>query len=156
MSFFEKLGAIGWKINSVSLRFLFRSECWWAPPRNGNDGDLNKLAGIGYGMNHQKNSFRLAWLPDFDQQGIIKIYGYTYDDRKSDPKFAYAFITNVNVMQPCQATIVGQGNKYAITVNGTTIFMENNNPDPSLCFRLFPYFGGNNTAPHDMVIELEY
>jgi hypothetical protein len=62
----------------------------------------------------------------------------------------------VNVLQPCQAKIEAQDNKYHISVNGTVITMDNSNKDPKLCFRLFPYFGGNNTAPHDMTIELEY
>jgi hypothetical protein len=66
MSVFEKIGAMGWKVKSVSLKFIFRPECWWAPPRNNDDLDLNKLAGIGYGMNHHQNSVRLAWVPDFD------------------------------------------------------------------------------------------
>jgi hypothetical protein len=156
MSFFEKLGAIGWQIRSISIRFLFRNDCWWTPARNNDDHDLNKLAGIGYGINHHQNSVRLAWVPDFEKQGVIKMFGYTYDEKKSDPKFAYTFITTVNVLQPCQATIVSRENKYAITVNGTTIYMDNTNPDPNLCFRLFPFFGGNNTAPRDMTIELEY
>ena len=156
MSIFEKIGAIGWKVNSISLKFKFRTECWWAPPRNNDDGDLNKLAGIGYGTNHHNNSVRITWLPDFDHQGVIKLYGYTYDERKTDPKFASQHICDVNVMQPCTASIVSQNNKYTITVNGSSITMDNSITDPNLCFRLYPYFGGNNTAPHDMTIELEY
>ena len=55
MSFFEKLGGIGWKIKSLTLRFSFRKECWWAPARNQDDLDQNKLAGIGFGTNHHNN-----------------------------------------------------------------------------------------------------
>ncbi len=156
VSFFEKLGAMGWKVKSMNISFLFRSECWWSPPRNNDDFDQNKLAGIGYGLNHHQNSVRLTWVPDFDHQGVMKIFGYTYDERKSDPKFSYSLITTVNVLQPCQGSIIAEGNQYKITVNGVSVSMENTNPDPSLCFRLFPYFGGNNTAPHDMTIEIGF
>jgi hypothetical protein len=156
MSIFEKIGALGWKVKTMEVKFLFRSECWWAPPRNNDDLDQNKLAGIGFGMNHHKNSVRFTWVPDFDKPNVIKIYGYTYDEKKSDPKFTYAYITSVNVLQPCQGKIESIGNQYRLTVNGTVITMDNTNSDPGLCFRLFPYFGGNNTAPHDMTIELEF
>lgn len=156
ISLFEKIGAMGWKIRSARLKFIFHSDCWWAPPRNADDQDLNKLAGIGYGTNHHNNSVRLAWVPDFTRDGVIRLYGYTYDELKSDPKFRYEFITNVMVRQPCQASIESTGKQYVITVNGVTVRMENTQADPNLCFRLFPYFGGNNTAPQDMTIELEY
>ncbi len=155
ISVFEKLAAMGWNIRSLSVKFSFHRECWWAPPRNPDDLDLNKLAGIGYGTNHHNNSVRLAWVPDFDREGMIKIFGYTYDERKQDPKFAMTYITSVHYMNYHTGKIESRDNKYFITVNGTTVEMENLNPDPKLCFRLYPYFGGNNTAPCDMVIELE-
>lgn len=155
MSVFEKIGAIGWKVKTMDLKFSFRSECWWAPPRNTDDLDLNKLAGIGFGPNHHNNSVRLAWVPDFDNQGVIKIFGYTYDEKNEGPKFEYLFIKSVNVLEPCTGKIESRDGAYFLTVNGTTVQMANQKADPNLCFRLYPYFGGNNTAPHDMTIELE-
>lgn len=156
MSIFEKLGAIGWKITSYSVRFKFHNDCYWAPKRNSDDDDLNKLTGIGFGTNHQNNSVRLAWRPDFNIPGAIQIFGYTYDEKPTAPKFEFLEITTVNVGQTIDAKIESKNNQYLITVNGVTKPMENLRPDPNLCFRLFPYFGGNNTAPQDMTIDIEY
>ena len=155
MSIFEKIGSIGWGIKTMSLRFVFRPECWWAPPRNKDDYDQNKLAGIGFGANLHSNSVRLTWVPDFENQGMIKVFGYTYDEKKTDPKFTSAFIKSVHVQDTITGKIESRDNSYFITVNDVTIRMDNVNSDPKLCFRLFPYFGGNNTAPQDMTIELE-
>lgn len=155
MSLFEKIGAIGWKINNLSMRFIFRKECWWAPPRNQDDYDQNKLAGIGFGTNHHNNSVRLTWVPDFASQGMINVYGYTYDEKKADPKFVSVFIKSVHVDEPVTGKIESREGFYFITVKDVTVKMDNVNSDPKLCFRLFPYFGGNNTAPHDMTIELD-
>ncbi len=155
MSIFERLGDIGWKLKKYSVRFVLQSSCWWAPPRNNDDNDLNKLTGIAYGLSVHSNSVRLTWVPDFTVNGKIKIYGYTYDEKSADPKFTYLYITSVQVGQSCTGCIEVQGNKYAITVNGVTVLMDNLHPDPNLCFRLYPYFGGNNTAPQDMIIEIE-
>jgi hypothetical protein len=155
VSIFRKIGGIGWKITSLKMRFVFREECWWAPPRNNDDNDLNKLAGIGFGTNHHSNSVRLAWIPDFTSRGVIKIYGYTYDGKKEAPQFVSQYITSVHTGETCEAAIESHGN-YDITVNKVTIHMDNIRQDPNLCFHLYPYFGGNNAAPHDMIIDLEY
>jgi len=155
MSLFEKIGALGWKVRKIDLRFVFRKECWWAPARNTDDYDQNKLAGIGFGTNHHKNSVRLTWVPDFEKPGMIRVSGYTYDERNTGPKFAISYIKSVHVGETVTARIESRDGAYFLTVQEVTVRMENQQPDPSLCFWLFPYFGGNNTAPHDMTIELE-
>jgi hypothetical protein len=155
MSLFEKIGAIGWNIRTMSVRFAFRNECWWTPPRNQDDYDLNKLAGIGFGTNHHNNSVRLAWVPDFANQGMINVYGYTYDEKKEGQKFAMTFIKSVHVGDIITGKIESRDGGYFITVKDVNIRMDNLHGDPNPCFRLFPYFGGNNTAPQDMTIELE-
>jgi len=156
MSIFEKIGAIGWKKKSHAVKFRFQSECYWAPPRNSDDNDLNKLTGMAFGLNVHGNSVRLTWVPDFDHPGMIKIFGYTYDEKASDPKFTYREITSVQVGQTNEARIESLGYEYRITVNGVSVRMTNVHGDPNVCMRLYPYFGGNNTAPNDMTIEIEY
>jgi hypothetical protein len=156
MSFFEKLGAVGWKIKKYTVKFRFHPNCYWAPPRNSDDGDLNKLTGLAYGMNVHSNSVRLTWVPDFTVNGKMRIFGYTYDEKANAPKFTYKEITSVQVGQLVDGSIESVGNEYVFKVNGVTVRMPNVNTDPNLCLRLFPYFGGNNTAPQDMTIEIEY
>lgn len=156
MPIFEKIGAVSWKTKKHSVRFRFNNSCYWAPPRNNDDNDLNKLTGIGFGINHHNNSVRLAWVPDFYVAGSIKIYGYTYDKKKTGEKHTSLYITSVPVGQVHSAQIESRGNKYIITVNDSKVEMENSNPDPNICFRLFPYFGGTNTSPKDISIEIEY
>ena len=84
VSLFQRLFSVGWNIRQMSIHCQFSNECWWAPPRNDDDNDLNKLCGIGYGLSHHQNSVRFAWVPDFTKHGIINIYGYTYDENTSD------------------------------------------------------------------------
>ena len=156
MSFFEKLGGVGWKITKYSVRFTMHPSCWWAPARNHDDGDLNKLTGVCYGLNVHSNSVRLTWVPDFNVNGKIDIFGYTYDEKATDPKITAVPITSVQVGQPCNGCIDVQGNKYKITVINVSVLMDTLHADPSLCYRLYPYFGGNNTAPQDMTIDIDY
>jgi hypothetical protein len=94
-------------------------------------------------------------VPDFEQQGMIRVFGYTYDEKKEGQKFTSTFITSVHVDEIVTGSIENRDGSYFITVKDATVKMENIHADPNLCFRLFPYFGGNNTAPCNMVIELE-
>ena len=95
-------------------------------------------------------------MPDFEHSGRIKIFGYTYDEKSADPKFTDRLITTVQVGQMYEAKIESLGYEYRITVNGVSVRMTNIHGDPNVCLRLYPYFGGNNTAPQDMTIEIEY
>jgi hypothetical protein len=150
---FERLFAIGWKVKQLSVNFRLARECWWAPPRNSDDKDLNKLVGISYGLNDHSNSVRFAWAPDFEHNGTINIYGYIYDELSSG--HVSKFIVAVNVETVNTGVIKVVGNQYVLTVGTTSVSMDNTHGDPNLCFRLYPYFGGNNTAPNDMVIGLD-
>jgi hypothetical protein len=156
ISIFERMFSFGWKVNEVPVKFRFSRECWWNPPRNADDHDLNKLCGVGYGLSVHSNSVRFAWAPDFSKSGIINVYGYTYDEKKEGEPHTSKFITAVAVDTECVGMIRKVTTNYSFTVGTTSIFMENSHPDPAVCNRLFPYFGGNNTAPINMDIELEY
>jgi hypothetical protein len=156
MSVLEKITGLRLKSGDYSVKFRFSSSCYWSTPRNPDDHDLNKLTGIGFGLNHHNNSVRLAWVPDFEQSGVIKIFGYTYDNRQDAQKHQSAYITSVRTVQICSARIESLSGKYRITVEGVSIEMENKSPDPNIGFRLYPYFGGNNTAPQDMTISIDY
>ena len=153
ISIFDRLFNIGWKVKQIAVNFKFSKECWWAPPRNPDDHDLNKLCGISYGLNDHSNSVRFAWVPDFTQNGVINIFGYVYDELSSG--HVSKFIAAVKVEEVHTGLIKVVGNQYMLMIGITTINMDNTHGDPNLCFRLYPYFGGNNTAPCNMVIGLE-
>jgi hypothetical protein len=153
-SIFERIFSIGWKVKQTVYHFKFHPECWWSPARNSDDYDLNKLCGIGFGTDHQKNSARLAWVPDFNVPGKIDIHGYIYDEQSSGHISKY--IASVQTGVVCDGVITSNPGAYSIAVNGTAVTMPNNNKDPNLCFKLFPYFGGNNTAPCDMGVEVGF
>lgn len=153
ISIFDRLFNIGWKVKQMAVNFRFSKECWWTPPRNTDDYELNRLCGISYGLNDHSNSVRFAWVPDFTQNGVINIHGYVYDELSSG--HVSKFITAVKVEEVHTGLIKIVGNQYMLMIGITSINMDNIHGDPNLYFRLFPYFGGNNTAPCDMVIGLE-
>ncbi len=116
-----------------------------------NQSDINKLYGFSdCGSHHQQNSARFGWRW-FD--GALQILAYTY----ADGTRSHALVGVVDF------DVVGQ---YRIDVDGAEyVFTLDGNPQvrmPRGCagnggikYRLWPYFGGDETAPHEITIHIE-
>ena len=124
----------------------FDAGCWY-DYENNDSNDLNKVFGFG-GMMHQKRSARFAWRPNFEQKGKLKVYAYVYDngERKTE------FIGDVNTQDSVEF-ILKKSNNYIFTLAGKKIEIPMNGRNPS-GVKFYPYFGGNNKAPNNMVIEI--
>jgi len=146
---FRRLG--GWSRNRKTflIRFKLSKECYWSPKRNPDDGDINKLIGISFGIfGVHKDSIRLGWKPDFDNHGIIEIYAYVYD--KKSKVTIKRKITTVPVEQIHRGMFQILPNLYRISVNNSIIEIPNESPDKKIQKVLYPYFGGDNTAIRTM------
>jgi len=134
----------------LNFKMTLDSGCWWKHPRNNDDYDINKIYGISYGYHHT-NSLRLGWVPDFNSTNTIKIYGYWYQDKKRTTKFLCDVLTNVEYNV-----------EFKIYEDNTDIYINNRQSVvdfhlPDQCkwgYYLFPYFGGNNKAPNNMIITI--
>jgi hypothetical protein len=146
----------GWYYNKKKylVRFKLSKECWWTPARNKDDYDLNKLCGISFGLFAiHKNSVRLTWVPNFEKEGYVKIYGYVYDSSKKTHESKYICEIQVDKEYICHLSIDDTNKIYIFDMSpfGMTE-MENKTTDNKLQKKAFPYFGGNNRAPVTMYI----
>ncbi len=116
------------------------------------DFDINKLFGISLGFHH-KNSIRFGWNVDGEK---IAIYTYCY-------KFGERFmdkIVSVSVEKKYTFEIKNFKESYDLKIineSGQIVGWANifKPETPNWGYRLFPYFGGNKTAPHDMEIKMK-
>jgi hypothetical protein len=116
------------------------------------DFDVNKLFGISFGYHHQ-NSMRFGWNIDNDK---IAIYAYYY-------KLGNRFMNKI-VSIPVEKVHTFELTVYQVYYE-LKIFDENkqlvgwtNIVKPKTVkwgYRLFPYFGGNRCAPHNMEIKMK-
>lgn len=111
--------------------------------------DVNKLFGLSYGFHHN-NSARFGWRADGDS---IEISAYCYKNKKRLIKV----IRNVEVEKPYIFTVQNCEGFYELTIEsgvGNIIGYAKISKPKTIKFgyRLFPYFGGNVTAPHDVEI----
>lgn len=148
------------KINCtrVDFTFKFRKNCWYNYI-NTDSNDINKLYGISYGvLGPHKNSFRIGWIPDFNNNGKIKIYYYGYENTKTHIS-KYLMTVDVEKEYNIDMFLHGKLNeplKLCIELNGCVVLYDEPCKIKSswLGFICKPYFGGDNISPKKMIIEI--
>ena len=134
---------------SIKCDVIFDSSAIYQNIEANNQLDVNKL--IGYsdcGAGHHENSARLGWNWNGSQ---IVIYAYAYSGTQriilpiDSVKIGKAFYCSIEAIE---------GNyHFAVADKKVTIQRFCNNYTGTF-FKLFPYFGGDETAPHDIRIYI--
>lgn len=144
-----------WNKKSWKISFKFDQNCWWSPIRNDDDYDINKLYGIGFGLNHHKNSCRLGWIPEFDEKNIFRLFAYVYDTKNGEHISVEMGKFQAGIIYVCN--IESKDNKYYFSCPFIgTAEIDNNKKDCKLQTELNFYHGGNNTAPKDENVWIEF
>lgn len=138
-------------LSGEELRFLakFDLTAIYATKDTLNQYDLNKLYGFSdCGTPHHNNSARFGWRW-FNNRLEIHTYCYSNGARYSQ------FMTLVELNQEYEYSIKLIGNQYLFTINGVSITMPRGCNGAGNKYRLFPYFGGDEAAPHDISIRIK-
>jgi hypothetical protein len=139
-------------INQKELHFmaLFDSSCMYTSYEAENIYDINKLYGFSdCGSLHHENSARTGWLWNGK---MIELYAYCYVD--SVRKSTLLGTTPIGV--PAELTMSVQPNQYLFTYKGKTNTMPRHCTGSSIQgYHLYPYFGGDETAPHDIHVYIK-
>lgn len=115
--------------------------------------DTNKLYGTSdCGNRHQENSIRIGWRWN-KSKSMVEIMGYSH----VHGQFQYQYIGDAQINRSFNYIIELSTDKtrYELTFNNKKISMERGCTDNSMSgYKLYPYFGGNNPAPHDISIKV--
>lgn len=121
--------------------------------------DINKLCGFSTTMFHHKQSGRIGWRC-LDNESI-EILTYTYNDGVREGNETDV-LGVVKPNQEFEVSITDNEEFYMYTFKDlsgnskSTKFFDRKQKDWFLFhYLLFPFFGGNKTAPHDMIINLK-
>jgi hypothetical protein len=117
-----------------------------------NQADINKLVGFSDCFSlHHKNSARFGWNWDLTNK-VMKLHAYSYNNGNRQ----FAFIKNIPLKTIVNLSLRVEGHQYIFTADGVEVRL------PRHCgnswawgYKLFPYFGGDETAPHDINIWLK-
>lgn len=119
-----------------------------------NQHDINKLIGFtdcGILTGNHNNSARFGWNWDLNNK-LMKIYAYTYVNKERQ----FSYITSIPTKTVATLSLSLSGSFYTFQVNDVTVKMPRGCDKPSAWgWAQFPYFGGDETASHDMNIWLK-
>lgn len=134
-----------------SLRFqaLFDSSCVYKSKVPENQGDINKLYGFSdCSSQHQSNSARFGWNW---REGALRIYAYIYVNGTRQEKE----LGTAELNEPASFRIDLRDNSYVFTYQGIeTVMPRHCSGGVGIAYKLLPYFGGDEPAPHDMQIKI--
>jgi hypothetical protein len=113
-----------------------------------NQWDVNKLIGVSDGGLHQKNSARFGWRW---LNNKLELIAYTH----LNGNFYFEKITDLEIGKVYDCYLF-MGDDYTFICNGEVVHMTRWRNDFSNNYYLWPYFGGDETAPHDIKINVRY
>lgn len=140
-------------LTSLSTEVIFTNSCLYQFD-DVDRYDINKLCGLSYGLHH-KNSIRFGWRAD---NGTIKLSLYCYNRGKR----ISTDICNVGINNTVKLKFdYDSKNSHilaTVEVNNSTYIINQTfkMPKIKLGYYLWPYFGGNKSAPHEIHIWLKH
>lgn len=115
-----------------------------------NQLDINKLYGFSdNNSTHQQFSARFGWRWS---NNALRLFGYVYNDGIRSSKELGA----VSIGAENNCTIGVTAKSYRFTVNGFTDSLPRTSTTAKATgYKLYPYFGGDETGPHNIYIWIK-
>jgi len=139
-------------VDLTELRFIVRfdSSCVYQTTNPDNQGDINKLYGFAdNGAMHQQFSARFGWRWS---NGSLRLFAYTYNDSVRDSKELGA----VSIGKEIHCSIKLTKGAYLFSAGETSVSMPRlSTTTTAKGYQLYPYFGGDETAPHEVRIWIK-
>ncbi|MBA4196969.1 MAG: hypothetical protein C0459_05375 [Chitinophaga sp.] len=139
-------------VNTTEMKFvaLFDSSAVYKTIDPNNQADINKLYGFSdNNSDHHQFSARFGW--NWLNDGLhLWAYDYNYGNRD------YKDLGLVSIGKEINCSIKVTTNQYIFSVNGKeTIMVRSAGTAVGSGYKLFPYFGGQEYAPHDITIQIK-
>jgi hypothetical protein len=133
----------------MAFTAVFDSSCIYTTAIPGNQIDINKLYGFSdCGSHHLNNSARIGWRWSKDS---LRLFGYTHNDGN----IVFQEITTAAIGSAITCRINCLSSSYYFEVNGKTASLPRHCSGKYSRYKLYPDFGGDETAPHDIKIVIQ-
>lgn len=139
------------KLSTSNLKFeaVFDSSAVYTTKKPANQGDINKLYGLSDCSSlHQSNSARFGWRW---YQNRLEIHAYTYHKGSRNA----TFIAAVELGKPYVYELELHDSSYVFKVNAKQVSLPRACTGVVDSYQLYPYFGGDEVAPHDITISIK-
>ena len=135
------------ELSELRFRVRFDSTAIYQTTTTDNQWDINKLYGFSdNGSDHHQFSARFGWNWS---EGALRLHAYVYNHGARESKELCA----IPIGKEMECSIkVAQG-AYLFTVGElTTTMLRQSGAPQAKGYQLYPYFGGDEPAPHDIRI----
>jgi len=136
-------------ISEMKFMVKFDSSAIYQTEFPENQYAVNKLWGFSEGTNNHYNSARIGWSWTND---ALRLYGYAY----VSGELQYQEITSVTIGTEISCSIKLAADTYLFTVNGVAVSLPRGTSGSQVSgYQQYPYFGGNESAPHLITILIK-
>ena len=139
-------------INLLQQSFLVRfdSSAIYQTRSAENQYDINKLWGFSDNSGaHHEFSARIGWRWS---DGALRLFAYVYNDGIAASKE----ISTVAIGKEVRCNISATPTAYLFTVDGASVSMPRTSKTATIAgYQLYPYFGGDEVAPHAITIRIK-
>ncbi|WP_290798183.1 hypothetical protein [Flavihumibacter sp. UBA7668] len=139
------------ELNGTELAFAVRfdSSCRYETKNPENQDDINKLMGFSdNGFQHHENSARVGWRW---KNRKIELFAYCY----AGGQRSFSLLGKTSIGDTLQLAIKLSPAGYEFQLNGVSTFMKRSATGSTIRgYLLYPYFGGDEPAPHRMRMEI--
>ena len=138
------------KIHALSFKVKFDSSAIYTTLKHENQNDINKLYGFSdNNSTHHEYSARFGWRWS---DNALRLFAYDYNKGV----MSFKELTTVNIGKEINCSIQVDSAAYIFSVDGTQTIMPRASTTPvAQGYKLYPYFGGDETAPHNISIWIE-
>ena len=139
-------------INTNELKFVvkFDSSAIYQSKDPNNQADINKLYGFADNDSlHHSFSARFGWNW---VNNALWLHAYVYNNGI----ILKQTLTTIPLNKEANCSIKVNSNNYVFTVNGNTVTVPRASKTPTgKGYKLYPYFGGDEFAPHDIKVMIK-
>lgn len=138
------------KVSRLEFKVRFDSSAIYKTEKTENQGDINKLFGFSdNNAMHHEFSARFGWRWSNDS---LRLFAYVYNRGVR----SYKELGTVEIGKENHCSISLSGNGYNFELNGSETKMLRESTTAKIeGYQLYPYFGGDESAPHDISIWIE-
>ena len=138
------------KTNCLQFQAIFDESAIYQSIDSNNQYDINKLYGLSDCKDHHiKTSIRLGWRWLNDS---LELHWFQHVNNN----FSFDRITTINLNTIVNFSITFDNNYYYVSVDTDTITIDRPCNNQSIRkYYLYPYFGGDEKAPHDIKIKIK-
>jgi hypothetical protein len=134
--------------SKVIFYAVFDSSCIYKTVDPLNQNDINKLYGFSdCNTQHLINSARIGWRWSNDS---LRIFAFVHNNSV----MLYKEITTAKIGRKINCSINCLADQYSFTVNNKTVQLPRHCSGNYTRYKLFPYFGGDEVAPHRIKIKI--